>query len=132
MQNRKKHLGIHISQLMRYFIAFGSYRDFLGREFMQTRTLLSPGFLVLKLKSALWKCHHSDSVNSYKIYMLQMRTNMFRLSYSECCSSPTHDLLPDCNKCSTTCSNIGTGTAYPSGASEFTTDCFISVCVAQS
>ena len=47
--------GVYISQLIRYSRACGSYHDFFDRELLLTRKLPKQGFLVIKLKSSLWK-----------------------------------------------------------------------------
>ena len=61
--------GIHISQLMRYSRACGSYHDFFDRGLQLTRKLLNQGFLLVKLKSSLRKfcCRHHDVVDRYGI-----------------------------------------------------------------
>ena len=61
--------GVYISQLIRYSRACGSYQDFLDRGLLQTRKLLSQGFLLVKLKSSLRKCYgrHHDLVDRYGI-----------------------------------------------------------------
>ena len=46
---------VYISQLIRYSRACGSYHDFFDRELLLTRKLPKQGFLVIKLKSSLWK-----------------------------------------------------------------------------
>jgi hypothetical protein len=65
------------------------------------------GFLVVKFKSSLRKFYgrHHDLVNSNGISVSQMCTSMLYLSYSQSNIFLIHDL---------------TGTAYPSGAHEFT------------
>jgi hypothetical protein len=45
--------GVHISQFIRYYRAYGSYQDFLDRGLLLTRKLLNQGFLLIKLKSSL-------------------------------------------------------------------------------
>jgi len=47
--------GVYISQLMRYSRACGSYQDFRDRGLLLTRNLLNHGFLLVMLKSSLWK-----------------------------------------------------------------------------
>jgi hypothetical protein len=56
--------AVYISQLIRYSRACGSYQDFLNRGLLLTRKLLNQGFLLVKLKSSLWKfCgRHHDHV----------------------------------------------------------------------
>ena len=51
---------VYISQLIRYFRACGSCRDFLDRWLLLTRKLMNQGFLLVKLKSSLRKVygHH--------------------------------------------------------------------------
>ena len=74
--------GVYISQLIRYSRACGSYQDFLDRGLLQTRKLLSQGFLLIKLKSSLRKFYglHHDLIDRYGISMSQMTTDMFHLS----------------------------------------------------
>ena len=61
--------GVYISQIIWYSRACGSYQDFLDRGLLLTRKLLNQGFLLVKLKSSLWKfyCRHHDFVNRYRI-----------------------------------------------------------------
>ena len=47
--------GVYISQLIGYSRACGSYHDFLDRGLLLTRELLNQGFILVKLKSSLWK-----------------------------------------------------------------------------
>ena len=75
--------GVYISQLIRYSIACGSYKDFLDRELLLTRKLLNHhGFPLTKLKSSLRKFYarHHNLVNRYGTSVLQMTTYMFHLS----------------------------------------------------
>jgi hypothetical protein len=74
--------GGHISQMVRYSRACGSYQDFLDRGLLLTRKLLNQGFLLVKLKSSLRKCYgrHHDLVDCYVIYVSQMTTDMFHFS----------------------------------------------------
>ena len=74
--------GVHISQMIRYSRACGSYQDFLDRGLLLPRKLLNQGFLLVKLKSSLRKyygCHH-NFVERYGISLSQMTTDMFHLS----------------------------------------------------
>ena len=61
--------GVHVSQLIRYSRACGSYQDFLDKGLLLTRKLLTQGFLLVKLKSSLRKLHgrHHDLVDRYGI-----------------------------------------------------------------
>ena len=74
--------GIYISQLIRYSRACGSYQDFLDRGLLLTKKLLNQGFLLVKLKSSLWKFYgrHHDLFDRYGISVLQMTKDMFHLS----------------------------------------------------
>jgi hypothetical protein len=74
--------GVHISQLIRYSRACGSYQDFLDRGLLLTRKLLNQGFLLVKLKSSLRRFYgrHHDLVDLYGIAVSQMATDMFQLS----------------------------------------------------
>ena len=47
--------GVHISQLIRYSRACGSYHDFLNWGLLLARKLLNQRFLLVKLKSSLRK-----------------------------------------------------------------------------
>ena len=69
--------GVYISQMIRY-----SYQDFLDRGLLLTRKLLNQGFLLVKLKSSLWKFYgrHHDFVDRYGISVSQMTTDMCHLS----------------------------------------------------
>jgi hypothetical protein len=73
-------------------------------------------FLVSKLKSTL-----HDLVNRYVRSVLQLTTDMFRLSSSQPGPFLIHDLSP-CNKSNTTGATSRTGTDYPSRVWEFTPD----------
>ena len=55
--------------MIRYSRACGSYQDFLDRELLLTMKLLNQGFLLVKLKSSLWKFYgrHHDLVDRYGI-----------------------------------------------------------------
>ena len=85
--------GVYLSQLIRYSRACGSYQDFFDRGLLLTRKLLNQGFLLVKLKSSLWKIlitplvssnssysRHHDMVDRYGISVSQMTTDMFHLS----------------------------------------------------
>ena len=69
--------------MIRYSRACGSYQDFLDRVLLLTRKLLNQGFLLVKVKSSLRKFYgrHHDLVDRYGIYVSQMTTDMFHLSY---------------------------------------------------
>jgi hypothetical protein len=60
--------GVYISQLIRYSRTCGSYQDFLYREWLLTRKLLSQGFLLAKLKSSLRRFYglHHVLVDRYR------------------------------------------------------------------
>jgi hypothetical protein len=74
--------GVYISQLIRYYRAYGSYQDFLDRGLMLTRKLLNQGFLLVKLKASYRKFYgrHHDLVDRYGIPVSQLTTDMFHLS----------------------------------------------------
>ena len=74
--------GVHISQLIRYSRACGSYQDSHDRVLLLTRKLLNQGFFLAKLESSLRKfyCCHHDLVDRYGIYVPQMITDMFHVS----------------------------------------------------
>ena len=63
--------GIYVCQLIRYSIACGCHHDFLDRDLwlLLTRKLLKQWFLMVNMKSSLWKFHgpHHDLVNRYGI-----------------------------------------------------------------
>jgi len=90
---------VHISQLIRYSRACGSYQDFLDRGLQLTRKLLDQGFFLVNLKSSLRRfcCRHHDLVDRYGISMSQMTTDMFHLSYTLPGPFLIHDLSPICN-----------------------------------
>ena len=46
---------VYISQMIRYSRACDSYQDFLDRGLLLTRKLLNQGFILVNLKSSLWK-----------------------------------------------------------------------------
>ena len=112
--------GVFISQMIRYSRACGSYQDFLDRGFLLTRKLLNQGFLLVK--SSLRKCYgrHHDLDDRYGISVSQMTTNIFhwRKHFPVLSSFMTYHRI--CNQSSTLGATSGAGTAYPSGASEFT------------
>jgi hypothetical protein len=66
--------GVYISQLIRYFRAYGSYQDFLDRELLLTRKLLNQGWLS-------WS-HHFEHFESFTdmINHSQTTMDMFNLS----------------------------------------------------
>jgi hypothetical protein len=74
--------GVHISQMIRYSRACGSYRTFRERGLLLTRKLLNQEFLVVNLNSSLgmFYDHHHNLVDHYGIFVSQMNTDMFRLS----------------------------------------------------
>ena len=86
--------GVYISQLIRYSRTCGSYHDSLDRELLLTRKLLNQGFLVVEVYLI---CRNHNPV--YSTFMTYHRI---------------------CNKSNTADTTCGTGTAYPSGAPEFT------------
>jgi hypothetical protein len=45
--------GVHISQVIRYSRACGSYQDLLDKGLLLTRKLLNQGFILVKLKSSI-------------------------------------------------------------------------------
>ena len=59
--------GVHVSQLIRYSRACGSYQDYRDRGLLLTRKLLNQGFLFVKLRSSLrmFYGHHHDLVDRY-------------------------------------------------------------------
>jgi hypothetical protein len=74
--------GVYISQVIRYSRACGSYQNFLDKELLLTRNLLTQGFLLVTLKSSLRTSYgrHNDLVHRYGMYVSQMITDMFHLS----------------------------------------------------
>ena len=89
--------GVYLSQMIRYYITCGSYKDILDRGLLLTRKLLNQEFLLVKLKSSLLKCYgrHHDLVDRYGISLSQMTTDMFHLSHTLPGPFLIHDLLPD-------------------------------------
>ena len=76
--------GIHISRLIQYSWARGSYYDLLDRRLLLAmKQLLNQLFLVAKMKWSLGKLygHHHDLVNRYGITVLQMTKNMLCLLF---------------------------------------------------
>ena len=61
---------------MRYSRACGSYRDFLDRGLLLTRTPLNQGFLLVKLKSSLRMFYgrHHDLLDRYGISVSEITT----------------------------------------------------------
>ena len=100
--------GIYISQLILYSRACGSYQDFLDRGQLLTRKLLNQRLLLVKLTTSLRKFYgrHHDLVDRYGIFVSQMTTV---ITY--------HRVWKQIN---TTGATSGAGTAYHSGAHEFT------------
>jgi hypothetical protein len=82
---------LHISQLIRYSIACGSYQDFLKRGLLLKRKLLNQGFLLVKLKSSLRKLYrrHHDR---HEISVSQITTDIFNCS--KYCPFLIHYLSP--------------------------------------
>ena len=69
--------GVHISQLIRYSRACGSYQGVLDRGLLLPRKLLNQGFPVVKLKSSLRKFYgrHDDLVNCYGVQCICITNN---------------------------------------------------------
>jgi len=69
--------GVHISQLILYSRAYGSYHYFIDKEMLLMRKLIimKQGFLVVKLNPAPWRFYgpHHDLVNRYRIYVFHSR-----------------------------------------------------------
>ena len=88
--------GVHISQLLLYYRAGGSYQDVLDRSLLLTRKLLNTGFLVVQLKSSLRKLygHHHDLVDRNGISVSLMTTDMSHLLQTLPGSVLIHDLSP--------------------------------------
>ena len=114
--------GVYISQLIRYSGAFGSYQDFLRRRLLLTRKLLNQGFLLIKLKS---------SCRTFMVATMTWLTAMEYLCHKWpriCFTCREHFPVVSsfmtyhrvCNEINTTGATGGAGTAYPSGAPEFT------------
>jgi len=82
-------------------------------------------FLVSKLKSSL-----HDLVNRYVRSVLQLTTDMFRLSSSQPGPFLIHDLSP-CKKSNTTSATSRTGTDYPSRVYESSPPIFSGGCLAR-
>ena len=111
-----------ISQLIRYSRACGSYQDFLDTGLLLTRKLLNQGFLLIKLRSSLRK--YLVATMTWLTVMEYLRHKWPRIC-STCCkhfpvlsSFMTYHQV--CNQINTTGVTSGRGTAYPSGAPEFT------------
>jgi hypothetical protein len=80
---------VYTSHMIRYSRAGGSYNELLYKGSLLTRELL-----VVRIKSSLQRfygCHH-DFVNSYRISVSQMTTDMFCSSYSHFDPFLMHDL----------------------------------------
>jgi hypothetical protein len=102
----KSHYSV-ISQLIRYSRDCGSYQDFLNRRLLLTRKLLNQGFLLIKLKSSLGSPLRNIGVtNDHVPVYVPLVVNTFQ--------SFSHSWLI------TGLVTNGAGTAYPSGAPEFT------------
>ena len=118
----QQHLHMkYISLLIRYSRACGSYHDFLDRELMLTMKLLNQGFLVVKLKSSLWKFygHHHDLVNCYVISVSHDHGCSVCSNHNKVISSfVTYHWI--CNKSNMRSVTSGAGSDYPSRAPEFT------------
>ena len=93
--------------MIRYSRACGSYQNLLDRGLLLTRKLLNQGFLLVKLKSSLRKFYKWPRICS------TCRKHFPVLSL-------IHDLSPALQLINTTGATSGAGTAYPSGAHEFT------------
>ena len=104
---------------IRYSRVCGSYQDFLNRGLLLTRKILNQGFLLVMLKSSFYGCHH-DLFDCYGISVSQMTTicSTCRKHFPVLSSFTTYYRV--CKYINTTGATSGAGTAYPSGASEFT------------
>ena len=114
--------GVYISQLIRYSRACGSYQDFLDRGLLLTMKLRNQGFLLVKLKSSLrmFCCRHHDLVDRYGI---SVPCSTCRKYFPVLSSFMTYHRV--CNYINTTGITSVAGTAYPSGAHEFTSVGFV-------
>ena len=99
------------------FHTCGSYQDFLGRVL-----LLNQRFLLIKLKSSrrTFYGRNHDLVDRYGISVSQMITSMFHVTVSTSRSFHQSWRITGFVTINTTGASSGAGTAYPSGAPEFT------------
>ena len=102
--------GVYISQSVRYSRAGDSYHDSVDRGLLLTRKLLKQGSLVVTLKSTLGRIYGLICVTKDYEYIpfvvITIRSfHQSVMTFHQVCNN------------SSTC---GTGTAYPSGTSEFT------------
>jgi hypothetical protein len=99
--------GVCISQFVQYSRTCGSDYAFLDREFLLARNILKQGFLVVNLNSPFPKNYYraimNDLVNLCERSVLQITTDMFRLSYSHPVLSLLMTYHPGCNKINTIC-----------------------------
>ena len=115
--------GVFISQMIRYSRACGSYQNFLDRGLLLTRKLLNQGFLWVKLKTSLRKfygCMTWLTVMEYLCHKRPRICSTCRKHFLVLSSFTTYYRVR--NKINTGATS-GTGTAYTSGAPEFT-PCF--------
>ena len=100
---------------MRYCRACGSYHDFLDIWLLLTRKVLNQGFLVVMLKWSHRKfySHHYDLVNSDRISVSQMTTDISVCRNQNQVISSFMTCHPLCIKSSTTGATCGAGNAYP-------------------
>ena len=89
--------GVHVSQLICYSRACGSYQDFLDRWLLLTGKLLNQAFLLVMLKSSLRRFYdrHHNLANRYGIYLSQMTMDMFNLTQTLPGPFLVHDLSPE-------------------------------------
>jgi hypothetical protein len=111
--------GVYISQLIRYSRACGSYQDFLDRGLLLIRKLLNQWFLLVKLKSSLrkwlgWPLWNIGVTNDHRYVPL-----VINISRSFPRSWLITGFVTSLTRRGVT---SGAGTAYPSGAPEFTPD----------
>ena len=64
---------VYISQLIRYYIAYGSYNGFIDRRLLLTRKLLIQGFIVLKFH------HHLESLPDASITCVSVMDDGYAL-----------------------------------------------------
>jgi len=110
--------GVYIVQLIRYSRACGSYQDFLDRGLLLTTKLLSQGLLLIKLKSSLRKFYGATMIwLTIMEYTCPNDHGYVPLIVSTSRSFPHSWLITGF----LTKLTSGGGTAYISGALEFTT-----------
>ena len=120
MATFQQHLHMEYISLSWYSRACGSYQDFLDRGLLLTMKLLNQGFILVRLKSSLFTVAIVTwlTVMEYMCHKWPRICSTCRKHFPVFSSFMTYHRV--CSLINTTGVTSGAGTAYLSGAHEFT------------